>query len=253
MPDAPPPLTVEHLADQARAFLRGRQWQVPATLTPAQERRIVRLSARPAFIAKRDGMEQYVYPVGQVSSMTMSLHKQVVLDLELHQDFAHCTIVCEDGGLTADLERQLRLMGVGVIVVRRENQPYELLPPKLRCFHCPGSLDRLRQPLRPRVMQCLRAIESGDVCVGVLDLAQVLEGEFDRHLPTHRGQTLGAKIAEASRQNLLKPLAIAAARRVNIPRIRRAHNRTHIERRRQIVERAQRVVDDCLAVLFALE
>ena len=222
---------------------------MPTRFAAADNALLNRLTLRPKFVARKDGMEHYVYATGRVTDATFKLFKQVLFDLESEGVVVHVATLCDER-VSRDDETLLRRMGVGIIVIRAGATPNELARPRLRRFRCPTSFERIPVGIRPAVRQALAKIVDGDVCVGVLDLAQVLE----QRLQTKgiNVNTLGAKINEAANQNLLSTLAVNAAKRVNWPRILRAHPCGHAVRRRDIVNRVQEIVDDGLSVLFAL-
>jgi hypothetical protein len=195
-------------------------------------------------------MEHLVYCSGKVTSATFNLLKQVLCDIDVERVLCHIVTVCEEKVSRQD-ESELRKLGIGILLIREDAHPNELAKPTLRCFREPTTYDRIPQRCRRKVRQSLQTISNGDVCVGVLDLAQVLEEELHRKGVTVN--TLGAKIRDAAASGVLSAAAAAAAGRVNWPRIQRAHPRGHAVRRRDIVNRVQEIVDDCTAVLFSLQ
>ena len=206
------------------------------------------LSRRPEIIAKKEGMEHFVYITGRVTDSTFKLFKQVIFDLELRTEFCHVVSVCTER-VPSTKERSLKGMGVGILVVRQDAETFQLVRPRLVAFREPSSYDRVPRQIRARVREALRKIREDDVCVGVLDLAQALEYQLSQLGFTG---TLGQKIGQAQRADRLSTIATKAAQRVNWPRINRAHPGGHATRRSGIVARVQEIVEDCLAVMFAL-
>ncbi len=243
-------LSKEELVEQARAHYRNSHWQTPSRLGAPLERLLGELALRPDFVAQKDGMEHFVYAPGKVTRSTFHLMKQVLFELEQKTVFCHVVIVCDDNISRAN-EAVLRRMGLGILLIRQDVPHVELADPQLRCFRLPTTFDRVPTRYRRGVRESLHKIHCGDVCVGVLDLAQVLETALTDHGVAVN--TLGAKIREATRSGVLRRLAADAANRVNWPRINRAHPGNHSARRRHIVSRVQEIVDDCLAVLFSLD
>ncbi len=221
---------------------------MPAAFSSAEEKLAGRLTRRFEFLAKRDGMEHLVYISGKITDSTYKLHKQVLFDIELAREFCHVVLVCDEKISKID-ESKLKEMGVGVLLVRRDATPLMLIEPQLRCFRAPSTYDRVPPGVRRKVKDAVAKIIEGDVSVGVLDLAQILETRLQDARIT--AKTLGGKIKQAETHNLLSAMAASAASRVNIPRIQRAHPRGHRERRKAIVMRVQDIVEDCFAVLCA--
>lgn len=235
---------------QAKAHYRGGHWQVSNNLSRPFQKLIDELSLRPDFIGRRDGMEHLVYASGKVTRSTFHLMKQVAFDLEQMRCFCHVVVAC-DVRINKGHEQTLRKMGLGILWVRQGVPTVELADPELRCFRLPTTFDRIPRSYRTTVRRALDTIQCGDVCIGVLDLAQVLETALTDQGVTVK--TLGAKIRDAKSSGVLSNLAAKAADRVNSPRIQRAHPGNHATRRRVIVNRVQEIVDDCLAVLFSLD
>jgi hypothetical protein len=243
-----PKFSSDELLDAAKEYYTTRGWNVPKTLSTAEEKLAGRLARRFEFLAKHDGMEHLVYVSGKVTDSTYKLHKQVLYDIELAREFCHVVLVFDERISKTD-ENRLKEMGVGVLLIRRQAAPLLLVQPRLRCFREPSTYDRVPTALRKKVRDAVNKILEGDVCVGVLDLAQILESRLQH--PTITAKTLGGKINQAKANKLLSALAGSAASRVNVPRIKRAHPRGHGERRKAIVMRVQNIVEDCLAVLCA--
>ena len=243
-------LSKDDLVIQAKAHYRGQHWQVSHNLSRPFQNLIGELSLRPTFIGRKEGMELLVYASGKVTRSTFHLLKQVAFELEQVRCFCHVVVACDDHIKRAH-EQTLRKMGLGILLVRQGVPAVELADPELRYFRLPTTFYRIPKKYRVGVRQALDKIRCGDVCVGVLDLAQVLETAL-----TDKGvtvKTLGVKIRDAKSNGVLRSLAADAADRVNSPRIQRAHPGKHATRRKEIVNRVQEIVDDCLAVLFSLD
>lgn len=245
----PPRLTPEDLIAAAKAYYAAHGWTVPKNLTPAEKALWDSLSRRPEMVAKKQGMEHLVFATGRVTDATFGLFKQVIFDIDQKLECSHLVIVCERQVSAAD-ERKLKEMGVGVLLIRTDADPLMLVQPRLCCFRSPKNYKQVPSGLRRGVQEAVRVIGEEDVCVGILDLSQILEGALKGSGIT--ANTLGKKINQAQTTGLLTAKAAATAFRVNVPRIRRAHPNSHRVRRRDIVMRAQQIVDDCLAVFFAL-
>lgn len=247
MPDG---LSKDDLVQQAKTHYRDAHWRVPIRLSKPHQQLVSDLSLRPDFIAQRDGMEHLVYASGKVTRSTFNLLKQVAFELDQMRCFCHIVVAC-DNRISKGHEQTLRKMGIGIILVRQGVPNVKQADPELRCFRLPTTFHRIPRRYRPGVRQALDTIRFGDVCVGVLDLAQVLETALaNRGVPA---KTLGGKIKDAKANGVLRSLAADAAKRVNSPRIQRAHPKGHTGRRNAIVIRVQEIVDDCLAVLFSLD
>lgn len=231
----------------ATAAYKGRGWAISARFSAADEELVGKLSRRPDMLAKYDGMEHLIFLCGRVTAATYKLQKQVLYDLDSRREFSHVVLVCEESVSKKD-EALLRQMGVGVLLIRHDAVPVFLVHPLLRCFNFPAK-DRIAKRFRAKVVNALNKIRQEDVCVGILDLSQVLEDQLTAAGCTVR--TLGAKIKDAETQRIFSREAAKAARRVNDPRITRAHPGNH-RKRRQVVQDAQSIVDDCLAALAAL-
>lgn len=247
MPDR---LSKDELVSQAKAHYRGQHWQVSRNLSRPFHSLIGELSLRPTFIVRKEGMELLVYASGKVTRSTFHLLKQVAFELEQVRCFCHVVVACDDH-ISRAHEQTIRKMGLGILLVRQGVPAVELAAPELRSFRLPTTFDRIPKKYRAGVRQALDKIHCGDVCVGVLDLVQVLETAL-----TDKGvtvNTLGRKIGQAKASGVLRSLAADAADRVNQPRIQRAHPGKHATRRTKIVNRVQEIVDDCLAVLFSLD
>ncbi len=238
----------EDLRDGARKYYAAKGWSAPATLSPKEERLANKLSLRFEFLAKHDGMEHLVYVSGKITDSTYKLQKQVLFDVDVAREFCHVVLVCDEKISKVD-ESRLKEMGLGVLLIRKGANPLMLLQPRLRCFREPSTYDRVPIGIRKKTRDAVAKIIDGDVAVGVLDLAQILESRLSDSKIT--AKTLGAKIKQAEKHKLLSAMAAAAASRVNVPRIQRAHPRGHGERRKAIVMRVQDIVDDCFAVLCA--
>jgi hypothetical protein len=237
------------LIAKAKEYYIGQGWVVPARLTAQETALWGSLSRRPEFVGKRQGMEHLVFATGKVTEATYKLFKQVLYDIDNRGECLHLVLICEERISVAD-ENTLKGMGLGVLLIRSEADALLLVRPRLRSFREPPSYDRVPQHLRARVRQAIREMTEGDVCIGVLDLAQIMEGAISG--PGITANTLGRKISQARAHGILSAAAEAAAHRVNLPRIVRAHPRNHRTRRLAIVRRCQQIVEDCLAVLFAL-
>lgn len=246
----PARFTKDELVEEAKAHYRATHWTVPNTLSAADASLAAQLSLRPSFIAKKDGMEHLVYVSGRITQATFNLQKQVLFEIAQNGVCYHVVLVAEER-VTRTVENQLRAMGLGVLLIRRDAAPLELVDPSLQCFRPPSTWDRVPTRYRRAVKEAIGKVQTGDVCVGVMDIAQVLETAL-----AHRGitvNTLGAKIKQAVTQQILRGMAANAADRVNQPRILRAHPTNHGGRRKKIVLRVQEIVDDCLALLFSLD
>lgn len=245
-------LSRDELAAEARQYYRNQNWTAPNRFAAKEESFVSKLSVRPDLIAQRDGMLHLVYAAGRISQAAFNLYKLVLFDIEQLREFCHVVVGCEERVSQAD-ERRLKEMGLGILLVRQDADTYMLAQPSLRCFRAPANYKRLPTRVRTGVKKAIQKIETDDVAVGVLDLSQVLETELDRVVPqTFHRLALGRKIQEAQNQGALTPIMVAAANRVNTPRIKRAHPGSHSQRRRDIVEGVQEIVDDCLAILFVL-
>jgi hypothetical protein len=194
-------------------------------------------------------MEHLVYASGKVTTATFKLLKQVLCDIDVERVFCHVVTVCEES-VSRQNESELRKLGIGILLIRQGAHPNELAKAKLRYFREPSTYDRIPKSCRPKVRHAIQKISDGDVCIGALDLAQVVEEQLTKKGVTVK--TLGSKINEAVRTGVLSTAAAAAANRVNWPRIQRAHPKGHAVRRRDIVNRIQEIVDDGMAVLFSL-
>lgn len=243
-------LSKDELVNKAKEHYRNSHWQVPNRLSNPHQQLAGELSLRPEFIAKRDGMEHFLYAPGRVTRSTFNLMKQVAFELDRKRYFCHIVVACDDR-ISRAHEQVLRKMGIGILLIRQGVPNVEHAAPELRCFRLPTTYGRVPRRYRARVRSALHAIHCGDVCVGVLDLAQVLETALSNCGIT--ANTLGAMIGQAKTAGVLRNLASDAADRVNWPRIQRAHPGNHATRRRDIVNRVQDIVDDCLAVLFSLD
>jgi len=242
-------LSSEALHTATIDFYKKTGWSASEVFTATEERLATRLSLRPAAIAKRDGMEHLIFALGKVTDATYKLLKQILFEIERQGELSHVVIMCADRVTQAD-ERRIKDLGVGIVLVRQEGEPISLATPKLCCFREP-KYERLRPGLRAGVRNAVRKVAEEDVTVGVLDLAQILEKELEKRLPAFKGKPLGLLIREARKAGILSDLHEEAADRVNDPRIKRAHHANHATRRR-VVMKAQDIVDDCLAVLFAI-
>ena len=250
--------TFDSLVDAVVNHYRSLGWAASKSFTGTTKTVVESLAIRPQLVAKHDGMEHLVYALGQVKESTFKLIKQVIFDLELKRNAYHVVVAVEKKVNQPD-ERLLKEMGVGVLQIRSGATAIQIVPAHLRCFRVPPKLDRVPSRLRPRVKQILRRIREDDVCVGILDLAQVLEEEIDRVCvpkrtapKTGRPPALGTLISEARSLGILTKLVDKAAGRVNDRRLARAHPRTAAERRR-LVSNAETIVEDCLAALFAID
>ncbi len=244
-----PRLTSDELIAAAKQHYVGQGWVVPSKLTARETVLWDSLSRRPEFVAKRQGMEYLVFATGKVTEATYKLFKQVLYDIDNQKEPFHLVLACEERIPVTD-EKALKQMGLGVLLIRSQGDPLLLVRPRLRSFREPSTYYRVPQHLRAKVKHAIRDISEGDVCVGVLDLAQIMEGAIKG--PGITAKTLGSKISQARARNILSAAGAAAAHRVNVPRIKRAHPASHSTRRTAIVARCQQIVEDCLAVLFAL-
>jgi hypothetical protein len=243
-----PKFSSDDLLTAAKQHYRSKEWTVPATLSTSEENFAGKLAVRFGFLAKHDGMEHLVYVTGKITDATYKLHKQVLFDIESTREFCHVVLVCDEKISKKD-ENKLKEMGLGVLLIRRDAAPLMLIQPRLRCFHEPSTYDRVPSGIRKKVKGAVTKIVDGDVCVGVLDLAQILENRLQN--PAITAKALGGKINQAQKLNLLSPMAASAAFRVNVPRIKRAHPSGHGQRRKAVVMRVQEIVEDCIAVLCA--
>ena len=249
--------TFDSLIDAALDHYRSKGWTASKSFTGPTKKVVQSLTTRPQLVAKHDGMEHLIFAFGQVKDSTFKLIKQVLFDLELKRNAYHVVISVDKPVKQTD-ERLLKEMGVGVLQIRIGASAIQLVPAHLRCFRVSPTLERVPSRLRSRVRGILRQIREEDVCVGILDLTQVLEKEIDRICAmkrttpnTGRPPALGTLIGEARGLGILTNLVDTAAGRVNKRRSVRAHPRTDVERRR-LVSNAESIVEDCLAVLFAI-
>jgi len=243
--------SVDELKQEALAHYEARGWTAVEPGTDAETAFCLDLSLKPAVCLKRDGMLLLVYGSNSVGDTQHRLFKQVMFDLLLRNEFCHVLLVF-DRSVNRDNEKLMSGIGVGLMQVRDGNDPVLVRPPKLSCFKGPLTADRIPQGIRPHVQSMLKRISEEDTATAVMDLVQVVEQQFDRLVPNKAGQPLGAKITECQQQGLLYPLVVEAAKRINNSRIVRAHPATHEERRKDVVQVCQTVVDDSLAILFAM-
>ncbi len=244
-------LSSNDLIELARRHYRSQGWTVPSRPNKAEATLVSSLARRPDFVVRRDGMLHLVFVSGKVTAATFRLNMQVVFDVQQTNEVCNLVTVCQDRVKPKD-ERELRKMGFGILIVRESDEPYFLAPAKLQQFDDAIQYEQIPQRLRARTRAAVRQISEGDVCVGILDLVQIVEAELERHVPGSKNWTLGRKINAAETSGVLRPMMKAAADRINFPRIKRAHPGTHNTRRKWIVSRAQAIVDDCLAILFGL-
>jgi len=244
-------LSVDDLKSLALKHYEGNGWLGSENFDKGTEAFVSKLPRRPELVATYDGMEHLVFLSGRLTASLLAVYKQLLFDVDQSGRPSHIVVVCEESVSTA-MEKAAKEMGVGIVIVRSDGDPYRLLPPRLRAFRVGQMVDNLPQRIRTRVQNALRKIESDDVCVGVMDLVQVVEVEMDRVVPVTKSKPFGAKITEAENTSRLNAQAVKAARRINVPRILRAHPGTHIKRRRDIVVPVQVIVDECLALLMAI-
>lgn len=243
-------LTRDSLIARAKTFYVGRGWKSPAW-GQEEEKIASRLARRPDLICRCNGMLHLVFVSAKATPAAFNLHKQVLFDVESLRAFVHIVVVLE-GSASSTIQKKFKEMGIGVLLIRQDGDPYYVVLPRLTCFKPPLGLKRVPAGLRAEVKDVLRIIAEDDVGVGVMDLSQILEKVLDRKVPAGKGKSLGKKIELAKNAGLLTTLTRGAAKRVNNPRIKRAHARTHQQRRTHIVLRAQEIVDDCLALLFSV-
>jgi hypothetical protein len=244
-------LSSDELVEAAKQHYLGEGWAVPASLPKEVDTFISTLQRRPDFVAINDGMEHLVFATGRITDTTIGFQKQVLFDVDRKPRHSHIVLVCEEQ-VPRHREVEVRGMGVGILLIRTDAPPLPLVRPKLRGFRPRQELDSVPSRIRSRVSDALRRVSEENVCVAILDLVQIVELEMDRLVPSAKNRPFGTKINEAEARHLLSPLAIRAARRINVPRIRRAHPKPHSQRRRHIVDNVQSIVDDCLSMLFAL-
>ncbi len=241
----------QELIDEGTAYYTAKGWAACVPGADPETAFCNTLTLAPSVCLKRDGMLLLLYVSNTISDTNHRLYKQVLFDVHLAHEHCHTVVTVER--VSADNERRLAGIGMGVLKLRDAAQdPILLKAPKLTVFRGPGSFDRVPAGLRANVTELLRRIEEEDTAMAVMDLVQVIEQELDRLVPAQAGRPLGNKIAACRRNGVLYPLVLDAATRINASRIVRAHPRTHAERRRDIVQVCQTVVDDALAILFAL-
>ncbi|MBI5759567.1 MAG: hypothetical protein HZA46_13695 [Planctomycetales bacterium] len=244
-------LSSDALTEASKEHYRGEGWSVPVSFPKDVEAFVSTLQRRPDFMATNDGMEHLVFATGRVSDTTIAFQKQVLFDIDRKPRHSHIVLVCEEP-VPRTRESEVRELGVGVLLIRLDVPPLLLVRAKLRGFRPRQDLESVPARIRPKVKDALRRVSEENVCVAILDLVQIVELEMDRLVPATKDRPFGAKIHEAESKGKLSDLAIKAARRINVPRIRRAHPKTHAQRRKHIVDDVQSIVDDCLAMLFAL-
>lgn len=241
----------QELVDDGTAYYTAKGWTACVPGADPETSFCNALSLAPSVCLKRDGMLLLLYVSNTISDSNHRLYKQVLFDVLLAHE--HCHVVVTVEKVSAANERRLAGIGMGVLKLRDAPQdPILLKAPKLTLFRSPASFDRVPVALRVNVTELLRRIVEEDTATAVMDLVQVIEHELDRLVPAQVGKPLGTKIAACRSNGLLYPLVLDAATRINASRIVRAHPRTHEERRRDIVQVCQAVVDDALAILFAM-
>jgi len=244
--------STDELRTEAETYYVSKGWKASVPGSDAESSFCNSLTLRPELCLKRDGMLLLLYVSNSVGDTQHRLFKQVMFDILLEGEHCHVVLAFDKRVASKD-EKAIAGLGVGLLQLREQNDPPILIrPPQLSGFRAPLSLDRVPAGLQAHVKELLRRLTEEDTATAVLDLVQVVEQDLGRVVPAAANKPLGGKIKACRDGNLLYPLVLDAADRINKSRIVRAHPATHEERRKDIVKVAQIVVDDALAILFAL-
>ena len=244
-----PTFTHDELVESAVDFYRRQGWSAVQRFTGSTSKFVESLSLRPSFLVKRDGMEYLCFPHGKISQATFKLMLQVVHEIDSSGDSFHVVVIAQ-APISKLGEKALARLGVGILELRVDDQPRTIVEPSLRSFVPPRSYDLVPSRYRTKTRTAIEKVVRGDVCIGVMDLCQVVE-EQCQTVCDRNDKPLGWMITELIRTGNLSTHTGNVARRMNKHRIKRAHPARHTLRRK-VVNEAQNIVDCCLALLFHL-
>ena len=244
-------MTKEEITDEIRSHFQSKGWEYVLPGSTPDSAFCSRISLRPDAVFRRDGMIRLGYSSNTVKPTNIKMLKQVLTEMMLENQFCHI-IMTVDSRVPLNQERILSQLGVGLWQLRPDDPPVEIRLPQLTCFRQPGVYERIPAPIRSKVQDLLRRISEEDTATAVMDLVQIVEEKLNSVLPNPPPNTLGSKLHRCRTSNLLHPLVIEAGYRINDSRIFRAHPFDHDDRRKFVVQQAQIVVDDALAMLFAI-
>ena len=244
-----PRFTHDELVDSAVAFYREQGCSVVQRFTGSLSEFVERLSLRPSFLVKRDGMEYLCFSHGKISQATFKLMLQVVHEIDSSGEPYHVVAIAQ-APINKSGEKALTRLGVGILELSVADQARTIVEPSLRCFVPPRSYGLVPSHYRTKTRTAIGKVVRGDVCVGVMDLCQVVE-EQCQTVCGRNDKPLGWMIRELIRTGKLSTHTGDVAKRMNKHRIRRAHPAGH-SLRRKVVKEAQNIVDSCLALLFHL-